>query len=138
MARHPAITLTERDRDIMGLIARGHTNGEIAERLGISFATAKWHVSEVISKLGVSSREEVAEYWRREQSLSRRFARAFAAASLPLAAKLAIGGVVAAGVAIGAVVALDIALSSQARRRRPQRPIATRARQPVHSTVFRG
>ena len=44
---------TAREREVLDLIARGHTNGEIAGELGISFATAKWHVSELITKLGV-------------------------------------------------------------------------------------
>jgi DNA-binding CsgD family transcriptional regulator len=63
-----------REREVLDLIAAGRTNGEIAEALGISFATAKWHVSELLSKLGVSSREEVAEHWRQERRLRRRLA----------------------------------------------------------------
>jgi DNA-binding CsgD family transcriptional regulator len=53
--------LTEREHDIARLVAGGLTNAEIAERLGITFATAKWHVSQVLSKLEVDSREAVAE-----------------------------------------------------------------------------
>ncbi len=66
---------TAREREVLDLIARGHTNGEIAGELGISFATAKWHVSELITKLGVDSREDVAAYWKRERSARRRVAR---------------------------------------------------------------
>ncbi len=68
--------LTSRESEIASLIADGHTNAEIAERLGISFWTAKWHVSEIITKLGVDSREEVAEAWKREHSLRGRLRRA--------------------------------------------------------------
>jgi len=41
---------TPRERDVLDLIADGRTNAEIADRLGISFATAKWHVSVVLLK----------------------------------------------------------------------------------------
>jgi len=68
--------LTARQREVLDLIARGHTNYEIAEVLGISLAGAKWHVSEVLSKLGVGSREEAARYWRRRNRPVARFERA--------------------------------------------------------------
>lgn len=58
---------TPRQREVLDLLSQGLTNGEIADRLGISLDGAKWHVSEVMSKLGVSSREAAAAYWRREQ-----------------------------------------------------------------------
>jgi DNA-binding CsgD family transcriptional regulator len=54
---------TPRQREVLDLIAGGYTNREIGERLGISLDGAKWHVAEIISKLRVSSRDEVAEYW---------------------------------------------------------------------------
>src|SRR5689334_1914724 len=87
----PKIDWSDRERQVLDLIADGHTNGEIAETLGISFATAKWHVSELITKLGVSSREEVAEAWRRERGLPHRIYVAFLAGvrSLPLVAGVA-------------------------------------------------
>ena len=91
---------TAREREVLDLIARGHTNGEIAGELGISFATAKWHVSELITKLGVDSREDVAAYWKRERSARRRVARfAHGLFALPVA-KLAAGGATVAGLAV--------------------------------------
>lgn len=54
-----AAALTERERQITDLLQRGLTNAEVAEQLGITFATAKWHVSQVLSKLGAERREEV-------------------------------------------------------------------------------
>jgi DNA-binding NarL/FixJ family response regulator len=48
--------LTEREREIMKLVAAGLTNGEIAGRLVISPLTAKTHVSNVLRKLGCRDR----------------------------------------------------------------------------------
>jgi len=90
---------SEREREVLDLIARGRTNGEIAESLGITFATAKWHVSELITKLGVASREDVAAYWQRERSLRGRMGRiARGMIALPVA-KLAVGGATVAALA---------------------------------------
>ena len=52
--------LTPRERQVLGLVAEGLNNGEIADRLVISLSTAKRHVSSAITKLGASSRTEAA------------------------------------------------------------------------------
>ena len=52
---------------MLTLIREGLTNEEIAQRLGISYDGAKYHVSEIISKLGVSSREEAAAWTPEER-----------------------------------------------------------------------
>ena len=57
------VTLTPRQEEVMRLLKRGLTNGEIAEALGITLDGAKFHVAEIISKLGASSREEAVEVW---------------------------------------------------------------------------
>ena len=54
--------LTPREREVLALLRLGLTNQEIAERLGISADGAKYHVSEIISKLGVSDRYEAASW----------------------------------------------------------------------------
>jgi Bacterial regulatory proteins, luxR family len=49
---------------VLSLLRDGLSNREIADRLGISLSGAKYHVSEIISKLGVSSREAAAAWDR--------------------------------------------------------------------------
>ena len=44
--------------DVLGLTANGLSNGEIAEKLVVSAATVKFHVSNILSRLNVSSRTE--------------------------------------------------------------------------------
>jgi DNA-binding NarL/FixJ family response regulator len=51
--------LTEREREVMGLVAAGLSNQEIAERLVISPATAKTHVSRTMMKLHVHDRAQL-------------------------------------------------------------------------------
>jgi DNA-binding NarL/FixJ family response regulator len=51
--------LTEREREVVALVAHGLTNHEIAESLVISPATAKTHVSRALSKLGARDRAQL-------------------------------------------------------------------------------
>ncbi len=51
-------TLTEREREVLLLIARGHSNQEIAAELSISLATVKTHVKHVFTKLAVRDRAQ--------------------------------------------------------------------------------
>ena len=51
--------LTEREREVLVLIARGCTNSEIAERLYVSVATAKTHVGRVLTKLDARDRAQL-------------------------------------------------------------------------------
>jgi DNA-binding CsgD family transcriptional regulator len=52
--------LTSREREVLLLVAAGHSNREIAQALFISPKTAGVHVSNILSKLGVSGRVEAA------------------------------------------------------------------------------
>jgi DNA-binding NarL/FixJ family response regulator len=60
-APHVGLTsLTVREREILTLVAQGHSNRDIAERLVISERTARTHVSNVLTKLQLSSRTQAA------------------------------------------------------------------------------
>jgi NarL family two-component system response regulator LiaR len=54
----PRYDLTEREMEVLALMVEGLSNPEIADRLIVSHSTAKFHVSNVLSKLGVASRTE--------------------------------------------------------------------------------
>jgi two-component system, NarL family, response regulator LiaR len=54
----PGLNLTERERDVLGLMIEGLNNTQIAGRLTVSPSTIKSHVSNILSKLGVASRTE--------------------------------------------------------------------------------
>ena len=52
------VELTEREQEVLALLVEGLNNLQIAERLVVSRSTVKFHVSSILSKLGVSSRTE--------------------------------------------------------------------------------
>jgi DNA-binding CsgD family transcriptional regulator len=54
--RHPAPPLTPRQKDLLRLLATGHTNTQIARRLGISEGTVRTHLQNIYERLHVSSR----------------------------------------------------------------------------------
>lgn len=57
--------LSEREREVVRLIALGHTNPEIAERLHVAERTVKTYRARAIDKLGFSSRAEITAYARK-------------------------------------------------------------------------
>jgi DNA-binding CsgD family transcriptional regulator len=91
-------TLTARQREVLELVARGKTNFEIAQALGLSLEGAKYHVREILGRLGANSREEAVALWARERGGHRRW---------PIVLVAAVAGVgLAAGVVALVVVTL--------------------------------
>lgn len=112
--------VTDRQLEVARLVAAGRTNPEIAEALGITLDGAKYHVSELLGRLGLERREEIAG-WYREEARPRRTRWLRALIGSPLAA-----GATAAGVA-GAVVlgVLLVSALDGARAEDPASPAAT-------------
>jgi DNA-binding NarL/FixJ family response regulator len=54
--------LTQRELEILGLVAQGHTNGRIAGQLWVTEQTGKFHLSNTYRKLGVTNRTEASRY----------------------------------------------------------------------------
>src|SRR5439155_2547098 len=100
MSKRPFDVLTPREREVLALLGHGLTNEEIAHRLDISLDGAKYHVSQILSKLGVATREEAAALALGER---RRWWAAW-----PLWAKLAGAATVAAAAAGLALLAWGV------------------------------
>jgi DNA-binding NarL/FixJ family response regulator len=62
----PESPLTEREREVLALIARGRANKAIAFELGVAEKTVKTHVSNILAKLGLTDRTQAALYAVRE------------------------------------------------------------------------
>jgi len=60
--KQPLFDLTEREQEVLNLVVQGNSNQQIAETLVISLATVKAHISNILSKLQVSSRAEAIAY----------------------------------------------------------------------------
>jgi DNA-binding CsgD family transcriptional regulator len=58
----PSLVLTDREQEVAMLVSRGLTNRQIAERLVISTRTAQNHVQNILTKLGFSSRSQIASW----------------------------------------------------------------------------
>ena len=68
--KQPLYDLTEREMDVLKLVVQGQSNRQIAETLVISLATVKAHISNILSKLQVSSRAEASAYAIRHKLVS--------------------------------------------------------------------
>jgi NarL family two-component system response regulator LiaR len=60
--KQPLYDLTEREREVLNLVVQGNSNQQIADTLVISITTVKAHISNILSKLQVSSRAEASAY----------------------------------------------------------------------------
>jgi NarL family two-component system response regulator LiaR len=68
--KQPLYDLTEREMDVLKLVVQGQSNQQIAEALVISLSTVKAHISNILSKLQVSSRAEASAYAIRHKLVS--------------------------------------------------------------------
>lgn len=64
-AAMPRVRLTQRQEDVLALLAEGHSNGQIATALGMSENTVRIHVSAILKALRVSNRTQAA-LWARQ------------------------------------------------------------------------
>jgi two-component system response regulator NreC len=62
LAAAEADPLSEREREVLRLLALGHTNQEIAKQLFISVRTAETHRAHIMRKLGLETRAELVRY----------------------------------------------------------------------------
>lgn len=60
--KQPLFELTEREREVLNLLVQGQSNQQIADGMFITVATVKAHISNILSKLQVSSRAEAIAY----------------------------------------------------------------------------
>jgi DNA-binding NarL/FixJ family response regulator len=58
--------LTERENDVLRLLAEGLPNQQIAERMVVRESTVKFHIQNIFQKLGVTNRTEAAQLYYRE------------------------------------------------------------------------
>lgn len=127
------LELTDRQMEVLELVARGYTNPQIAEALGITLDGAKWHVREIIAKLGVSSREEAAAHWRARQRPGVRLARTFRGLTAPLTLKWLAAG--AAMVVLTGGIVLVIAALQRGGTAEPGAPPASPASTPTSAAT---
>lgn len=66
----PSHELTEREREVVVLIALGLSNGEIADKLVLSKRTVEHHIANILSKLGFTNRAQIVR-WAMEKGLAR-------------------------------------------------------------------
>lgn len=103
---HPDI-LTPREWEVLELVEQGLTNEQIAAQLGISTDGAKYHVAQILAKLGVSSRREAGQVARANRGRPQR-----RWALLPFLGKLGAGktanAVAAGGIVSAGLIALVI------------------------------
>ncbi|GAA4884620.1 hypothetical protein GCM10023311_03840 [Flaviramulus aquimarinus] len=59
--RYPTSPLTQRELEVLTLVKKGHTNGQIAEQLYISLSTVKFHITSILSKLNAKTRTQAVD-----------------------------------------------------------------------------
>lgn len=69
MGSDPEVELTAREQEVLGLLREGLANKDIADALGCSVRTVEFHVTNLLRKVGASSRLELVARGRREQPI---------------------------------------------------------------------
>jgi len=64
--------ITQREREVLNIMATGASNQEIAETLSISLQTVKSHVSSILTKLQAKSRYQAAEFGIKQGFIQRK------------------------------------------------------------------
>jgi DNA-binding NarL/FixJ family response regulator len=64
------VTLTGRQNEVLELVAQGHSNKEIASAMHITESTVKYHVSQILERLHLKSRYQLAQFARRQEDRS--------------------------------------------------------------------
>ncbi len=124
--RSPGI-LTPAEQRVLEELRRGGTNAEIAARLGVTLDAVKFHISNMLGKLGLENRRQLAA-WRPEPRRRLFGLLALPAALDPVGRVLVWAGVAAAGaaaVAVAAVVLLVLAGLDDSEQQVAQVPTAT-------------
>jgi DNA-binding NarL/FixJ family response regulator len=70
--RQPVEALTDREEQVLSLVARGQTNSEIADELHITLSTVKTHIATLMGKLGARNRVEIAMWAYETRRVKRR------------------------------------------------------------------
>ncbi len=70
LAQYAGVDLTLREREVLNLVADGLSNAEIAERLTITVRTVKAHISNLLQKLALADRTQLAIYALRQHTRS--------------------------------------------------------------------
>ena len=131
-----AFELTERQRQVLRLIERGYSNGEIAASLGISLDGAKFHVSEILGKLEVSSREEAVAAWKLQSQ--RRAPVSSLVVALKWASLTAAGTVVVVAAAVAWATTRDTGPEPQSEASEATTTTAGVSDSPVRKSFARG
>lgn len=66
-----SVRMTKRERQVIELISEGHTNKEIAQKLHLSTYTVKSHVHNILEKLALSTRVQIAKYLHDSKKINR-------------------------------------------------------------------
>jgi sugar lactone lactonase YvrE/DNA-binding CsgD family transcriptional regulator len=111
-------------RRVLEGVAAGDSNPTIAQRLGLSPETVKWHVSELLAETGCADRAELAAWWQDTQQ-ARVGGRAYPLALLLAAAALLVAAVTLAAGLVVLFVAPSGARSASHARRAVAAPTAT-------------